>query len=280
MRIDILLARMVSRLQEAGSPSPRVDAEALAMHVLGVDRAWLYTWGDRYWAVWQRARFEALVAARCQGQPIAYLTGEREFWGLALATSSCTLIPRPDTETLVEAALARASSAQGDLLDLGTGTGAIALAFASERPEWQVTGVDIAAEAVELATRNALRHGLHAQFLVSDWFTALSGQRFDLIVSNPPYIDGEDPHLRLGDVRFEPRRALVAADKGLNDIRRIVNQARGHLREGGWLLIEHGYRQAEAVRSILEQHGYHQVASIADLGGNDRVSLGCSGDVV
>lgn len=275
MRVDKLLAGMTSRLQSAGSPSPRIDAEALAMHAWGVDRAWLYTWGDRQRDGWQRAHFEALVAARCQGRPIAYLTGEREFWGLVLATSPCTLIPRPDTETLVEAALARAPSVQGELLDLGTGTGAIALAFASERPGWRVTGVDIDAEAVSLATGNARRHGLGVQFLLSDWFAALPGQRYDLIVSNPPYIDGEDPHLGLGDVRFEPRRALVAADKGLKEIAHIVGQARQYLCEGGWLLVEHGYRQARAVRAMLLQHGYHQVVSIADPGGNDRVSLGC-----
>ncbi|ALM52999.1 peptide chain release factor N(5)-glutamine methyltransferase [Halomonas huangheensis] len=276
MRIDMLVARTASRLQEAGSPTPRLDAEVLAMHVLQVDRAWLYTWGDRLWETWQRARFEALVAARCQGKPVAYLTGEREFWGLALETSPCTLIPRPDTETLVEAALTSTQAESGELLDLGTGTGAIALAFACERPQWRVTGVDVSAEAIALAKRNAVRHNLEARFLVSDWFAAVDGQRFDLIVSNPPYIDAEDPHLVRGDVRHEPRSALVAADQGLSDIRHIVRDARSHLREGGWLMIEHGYGQAEVVRGILNEHGYYQVISISDLGGNDRVSVGCT----
>lgn len=276
MRLDVLLARAASRLAAAGSPSARLDAEALLCHVLGVDRTWLYTWGDREAAPFERARFEALVAARAQGRPVAYLTGEREFWGLRLATAPSTLIPRPDTETLVEAALARApEAATGRLLDLGTGTGAIALAFASERPGWEVLGVDIRPEAVALARHNAERLGLaNARFRESDWFAGLSGERFTLIVSNPPYIAEDDPHLTRGDVRFEPRSALVAGDAGLADLHHLVVAARAHLESGGWLLLEHGWRQAEAVRGALNEAGYGEVASLRDLGGNERVSLG------
>lgn len=279
MSLDHLLARAAARLADAGSPSPRLDAEVLLCHALGVDRTWLYTWGDREAPSEAGARFEALVAARAEGQPVAYLTGEREFWGLSLATSPHTLIPRPDTECLVEAALDHASRPVGRLLDLGTGTGAIALAFASERPGWSVCGVDIRPEAVALARRNAERLGIaNATFLESDWFAALedhdAGERFDLIVSNPPYIAADDPHLVRGDVRFEPHSALVAADGGLADLCHLVREAGRHLLPGGWLLLEHGFEQAESVRAVLEASGYVEVASRVDLGGNPRVSLG------
>lgn len=293
MTLDQLVRHAALRLQAAGSPSPRLDAEVLWMHVTGRDRTWLYTWGDRIWgdrtrgdrtavdsaeARWQQARFDALIAARAQGMPVAYLTGEREFHGLALATSPETLIPRPDTETLVEAALERATAASGRLLDMGTGTGAIALAFAGERPGWQVDGVDIGPEAVALARDNAARLGIgNARFVHGDWFAALADDplpAFDLIVANPPYIDVADPHLRQGDVRFEPRSALVAAEAGLADLRHLVDRAGGYLTPGGWLALEHGHTQARAVRDMLDQAGYARVASLRDLGGHERVTLG------
>lgn len=274
MRLDLLLARAAQRLVAAGSPSARLDAEVLLCHVLGVDRTWLYTWGDREADAEAEARFEALVAEREAGQPVAHLTGEREFWGLRLATSPATLIPRPDTETLVEAALAVAGET-GRLLDLGTGTGAVALAFASERSGWSVTGVDLRAEAVALAADNAARLAIaNARFFVSDWFTSLGDERFELIVSNPPYIAAEDPHLARGDVRFEPRSALVAADEGLADLRHLVAEARRHLAPGGRLMLEHGAGQGAAVREALAAAGYGEVQSRRDLGGHERVSLG------
>ncbi|ATJ82087.1 peptide chain release factor N(5)-glutamine methyltransferase [Halomonas beimenensis] len=274
MRLDLLLARATERLAAAGSPSARLDAEVLLCHVLGVDRTWLYTWGDREAGAETEARFEALVAARVEGRPVAHLTGEREFWGLPLATSPATLIPRPDTETLVEAALERAGPS-GRLLDLGTGTGAVALAFASERPSWTVTGVDLRPEAVSLARDNAARLGLErVRFLASDWFVALAGECFELIVSNPPYIAEDDPHLARGDVRFEPRSALVAAEAGLADLRHLVTASRRHLASEGWLLLEHGAGQGAAVREALAAAGYREVASRCDLAGLERVSLG------
>ncbi len=277
MRLDVLLARAARRLMDAGSPSARLDAEVLLCHVLKVDRTWLYTWSDREADAEAEARFEALIVEREAGHPVAHLTGEREFWGLSLATSPATLIPRPDTETLVEAALAVAGET-GRLLDLGTGTGAVALAFASERPGWAVTGVDLRPEAVALARDNAARHGLaNARFLVSDWFAALDeagDARFELIVSNPPYIADDDPHLARGDVRFEPRSALVAADDGLADLRHLVAAARDHLTPDGWLMLEHGAGQGRAVREALAEAGYREVASRRDLGGHERISLG------
>ncbi|MEQ6918402.1 peptide chain release factor N(5)-glutamine methyltransferase [Halomonas aquatica] len=279
MTLDRLLAQASARLAAAGSPSPRLDAEVLLCHVLGVDRTWLYTWGDRQAPVFEWAQFEALVAARAQGHPIAYLTGEREFWGLRLVTSPHTLIPRPDTERLVEAALAHALRPAGRLLDLGTGTGAIALAFASERPGWSVLGVDIRPEAVCLARHNAERLAItNALFRESDWFAALmdenDGEGFDLIVSNPPYIAAKDPHLARGDVRFEPHSALVADDEGLADLRHVAREACRYLAPGGFLLLEHGFEQAKQVRDVLVAEGYDQVASLRDLGGHPRVSMG------
>ncbi|WP_163574975.1 peptide chain release factor N(5)-glutamine methyltransferase [Halomonas faecis] len=275
MPLDRLLSRAAVRLRAAGSPSPRLDAEVLLCHALGCDRTWLYTWGDREATTLVRARYEALVAARAEGHPVAYLTGEREFWGLALETHSSTLIPRPESETLVDVALALAPVAVGRLLDLGTGTGAIALAFASERPGWSVVGIDHQTEAVALARRNAERLAIgNAAFLVSDWFTALVGERFDVIVANPPYVAADDPHLVNGDVRFEPVSALVAGSDGLDDLRHIVAAACDHLVPGGWLALEHGHAQGAAVREQLSVAGYVEVASCHDLAGHERVSLG------
>ncbi|OWV30780.1 peptide chain release factor N(5)-glutamine methyltransferase [Halomonas campaniensis] len=280
MSLDALLQQAAQRLQRAGSSSPRVDAEVLLCHVLGRDRTWLYTWGDKMCSLWEQARFEALVAARAQGTPVAYLTGEREFWGLRLATSPDTLIPRPDTETLVELALSSVNQPTGRMLDLGTGTGAIALAFASEQPDWQVLGVDLRFEAVALANQNAHSLGItNARFLQSDWFAVLEsydevGTLFDIIVSNPPYIAADDPHLAEGDVRFEPRSALVADACGMADLLHLVNTAQRYLTASGWLLLEHGYQQADVVREALERAGYQNVESVRDLGGHERVTLG------
>jgi release factor glutamine methyltransferase len=275
MRLDALLARAAMRLAGSGSPSPRLDAEVLLCHVLDVDRTWLYTWGDRQVGTFPRARFEALVAARAVGHPVAYLTGQREFWGLALATSPHTLIPRPDTETLVEVLLELAGAAPGRLLDLGTGTGAVALAFASERSDWDVLGVDRVPEATALAESNARRLGMaNVRFMRSDWFSALGRERFTLIASNPPYVEPDDPHLTQGDLRFEPTSALVSAQKGLADLRHLARGGMAHLEPGGWLVMEHGHDQAEAVRQLLEECGYVEVGSRCDLGGRGRVTFG------
>ncbi|WP_394424287.1 peptide chain release factor N(5)-glutamine methyltransferase [Vreelandella stevensii] len=279
MTFDALLSQAAQRLTQAGSPTPRLDAEVLMGCAAQCSRTWLYTWGDRECPTWERARFEALVAARAQGQPVAYLTGEREFWGLRLATSPDTLIPRPDTETLVEVALARAAAPVGRLLDLGTGTGAIALALASEKPGWQVIGADIRPGAVALAERNAAALGIaNARFVLSDWFSAFLSPAeeppFDIIVSNPPYIAADDPHLSQGDVRFEPHSALVADANGMADLLHVIEAARAHLALGGCLAMEHGYQQAASVREALLEAGYRNVESVQDMGGHERVTLG------
>ncbi|WP_085917421.1 peptide chain release factor N(5)-glutamine methyltransferase [Halomonas sp. CSM-2] len=279
MTLDVLLRKATERLVRAGSPSARLDAEVLLGHVIQRDRTWLYTWGDKGCSTWQQARFDALVAARAQGYPVAYLTGEREFWGLRLMTSPDTLIPRPDTETLVALALSRAAQPQGRLLDIGTGTGAIALAFASERPDWQVTGVDLLPAAVALAQKNAAKLGLgNACFEQSDWFSAFAVPRetaaFDVIVANPPYIAADDPHLKRGDVRFEPASALVADADGMADLLHLIVTAKAYLADSGWLMLEHGHDQAAELREAMRVAGYQNVETVRDLGGHERVTLG------
>lgn len=273
MTIDESLRDAAARLP--ASPTSRLDAEVLLAHVCETNRTWLYTWGDRQLTQSQCERFQTLLAQRADGMPVAYLVGSREFWGLNLATSPATLIPRPDTERLVEVALESAPMPTGELLDLGTGTGAVALAFASERPGWQATGVDVAADAVTLAQSNAQRLSIaNARFLQSDWFSALSGYRFGLIVSNPPYIADDDPHLLRDDVRFEPRSALVAEASGMSHLEWLAERAPDYLIPGGWLWMEHGHTQAPRVREILSRRGFHDVSSQRDLAGHERVTGG------
>ncbi|PIJ49965.1 protein-(glutamine-N5) methyltransferase, release factor-specific [Erwinia sp. OLTSP20] len=257
------------------SDSPRADAEILLAFVTGKNRSWLRAFDETVLTGGQLSRLEHLMARREKGEPVAYLTGEREFWSLTLQVSPHTLIPRPDSEVLVECALEKMVTAQGQALDLGSGSGAIALALACERPGWQITGVDRITEAVQLAQLNRENLAIaNARFLCSDWYSALQDQHFDLIVSNPPYIDAADSHLRRGDVRFEPLSALVAGEQGLADIRHIVLHAAGHLHQQGWLLLEHGWQQADHVRQILRDAGFVNVETRRDYGGNDRVTSG------
>lgn len=270
-RVDALLA--AADLPD--SPSARLDAELLLAHVLGKPRSYLRTWPEHEPSAEQVTAFQALLARRRQGEPVAYLLGRQGFWSLQLIVAPHTLIPRPDTELLVETALQLLPPTPLAALDLGTGTGAIALALASERPAWRLTGVDRIDEAVALAERNRAALQLdNASFLPSHWFRALGGQHFALIVSNPPYIRSDDQHLSQGDVRFEPASALVAGRDGLTDLREIIAQAPDHLEHGGWLLLEHGYDQAAAVRELLLARGFAQVESRRDLGGHERISLG------
>ncbi|MEE1947967.1 peptide chain release factor N(5)-glutamine methyltransferase [Pseudomonas alcaligenes] len=257
------------------SPTARLDAELLLAAVLGKPRSYLRTWPEHEPGAEQLAAFAALLERRRAGEPVAYILGHQGFWSLDLEVAPHTLIPRPDTELLVETALQLAPATPQRVLDLGTGSGAIALALASERGGWQVTGVDRIAEAVALAERNRQRLKLgNAEFRQSSWFDGLAGERFGLILSNPPYIAADDRHLGEGDVRFEPLSALVAGVDGLDDIRQIIAQAPRHLQAGGWLLLEHGYDQAEAVRELLAAAGFTAVDSRRDLGGHQRISLG------
>lgn len=257
------------------SPTARLDAELLLAAALGKPRSYLRTWPEHEPNPEQLAAFARMIERRRAGEPVAYILGHQGFWSLELEVAPHTLIPRPDTELLVETALQLAPATPRRVLDLGTGTGAIALALASERGGWRVTGVDRIEEAVALAERNRQRLKLgNVEFRLSSWFDALAGERFDLIVSNPPYIAAHDCHLSEGDVRFEPQSALVAGADGLDDIRLIVSAAPQHLEPGGWLLLEHGYDQAEAVRALLGVAGFHLTESRRDLGGHERISLG------
>ncbi|WP_429216289.1 peptide chain release factor N(5)-glutamine methyltransferase [Aeromonas veronii] len=264
----------------AGGESPRADADVLLCHLLGCRRSYLMTWPERELDAAQQATLQTWLARRLNGEPIAHLVGEREFWSLPLKVSPATLIPRPDTEVLVEQALTRIPQGPCAVLDLGTGTGAIALALKSERPEVDVWAVDRMADAAALARENSAALGLPIEVRDGSWFEPLgepdrdNTPRFAVIVSNPPYIDGADPHLEQGDVRFEPRSALVADDAGLADIRHIVAHAPAYLLSDGWLLLEHGWDQGEAVRQLLRDGGYREVSTVRDYGDNDRVTLG------
>jgi release factor glutamine methyltransferase len=276
MTITEALAAAQSVLTLAANTEVKLEAQLLLRHVLQVDRAWLIAHENDLLSPDTQAKFEALLARRLQGEPIAYILGEREFYGLRLQVTPATLIPRPDTETLVEAALANIpKNGNVHVLDLGTGSGAIALAIAKNRPQSLVLAVDASHTALQVAKHNADRLKIsNVQFILSDWFSALEDQRFEIIVSNPPYIEADDPHLAQGDLRFEPPDALASGKDGLSDIRTIINQCLTHLKPQGWLMLEHGYNQGTAVADLMSAAGLVDVATIKDLGSNNRVTMG------
>lgn len=270
-----IIASLLREAQLPDSPTARLDAELLLAAALGKSRSYLRTWPERIVGSEAAQVFQSHVARRREGEPVAYILGQQGFWSLDLEVAPHTLIPRPETELLVELALHCLPVEQARVLDLGTGTGAIALALACERAAWDVVAVDRVPEAVALAERNRARLGLgNVSVRTSHWFSALAGERFHLIVSNPPYIRSQDPHLSAGDVRFEPASALVSGDDGLDDIRHIVAAAPEHLAPGGWLMLEHGYDQAAQVRELLARQGFEQIESRIDLGNHERVTLG------
>ena len=264
------LAAATQRLGE------RIDAELLLLHVVQQPRSWLFTHADDLLQMDVQRAYDALLGRRETGEPVAYITGRRGFWTLDLEVTPATLIPRPETELLVELALQRLPpDFSGSVADLGTGSGAIALALARERPQAQVIATDTSVAALEVARRNAQRHAIgNVSFTHGDWLAPLAGQRFGLIVSNPPYIEAADPHLACGDLRFEPVSALASGNDGLEDIRRIVGGARSHLDPGGWLLFEHGWNQGDAARALLRDGGYAEVFTAQDLEQRDRASGG------
>ncbi len=253
-----------------------IDARLLLQHSLKVDHAWLIGHINDELTDAQTQSFQQLLARRLEGEPVAYILGMREFYGLPLKTTPATLIPRPDTETLVEEALDKLALYENlKVLDLGTGTGAIALAIAKNRPQAQVTAVDFSHEAFSVAKENAQNLDLaRVRFIQSDWFASLQGEKFDVIVSNPPYIAENDAHLTQGDLRFEPLTALASGKDGLDDIRYIIQAAPSHLNPSGWLMLEHGYDQAEKVVELLKLHGFEQISHAPDLSGTLRVTLG------
>jgi release factor glutamine methyltransferase len=270
-----IIASLLRAAELPDSPTARLDAELLLAAALGKSRSYLHTWPEKIVSSEAALAFSQFLLRRRAGEPVAYILGQQGFWNLDLEVAPHTLIPRPDTELLVETALDLLPATPAKVLDLGTGSGAIALALASERAAWQVTAVDRVLEAVALAERNRQRLQLeNVNVFTSHWFSALADQRFDLIISNPPYIAAGDVHLAEGDVRFEPESALVAGADGLDDIREIIAASVQHLNAGGWLMLEHGYDQASAVRELLLAAGYAQVESRKDLGGHERITLG------
>ncbi len=280
MTVSAALAEASRQLTERLSLSAaeaRIEVQALLRRALGsVSRAWLMTHAEQALTAEQAAEFRALIERRLAGEPVAYILGRREFYGLAFAVTPAVLIPRPDTEILVEAALRCIPERQPcRVLDLGTGSGAVAIAIAIQRPRAGVVGVDGSPAALALAARNAAALGAgNLTLMPSDWFSALQGEVFEVIVGNPPYIAVDDPHLVQGDLRFEPREALVSGRDGLDAIRCIVAQVPAHLAAGGWLLLEHGYDQAETVAELLRAQGFAEVGHVADLAGIWRVTLG------
>lgn len=278
MTYQCWLRQAIACLQ--ASENPRREAEILLAWVSGKPRSFILAFAETTLNNVQQQQLADLLARRQRGEPIAYLTGEREFWSLPLRVSPATLIPRPDTECLVEQALIRLPATACHILELGTGSGAIALALASERPDCQVTALDIVPQAVALACDNVRRLALtNVRVLQSDWFAALmpGDQQFAMIVSNPPYIAANDQHLQQGDLRFEPRSALVAEDQGLADLATLIHDARAFLQPAGWLLLEHGWQQGRAVRQLLQQSGYQGIVTCQDYAGCERVSLAQAG---
>lgn len=268
-----LLARAVAMLHD---DTARLDAEVLLAACLGKPRSYLHAWPEHVVQDAALAQYTDWIRRRATGEPVAHLTGMREFWSLSLTVTPDTLIPRPETETLVELALDRIPAGRPcRVADLGTGSGAIALAIASERPRCEVIATDISAAALAVARSNAGRLGIrNVRFLAGHWCKPLAASPFDVIVSNPPYIDPDDPHLSTGDVQFEPRPALVAGGQGMDELEQIAACAIGHLQPGGWLALEHGYDQGDRMLRLLHASGYIEISDHADAAGLSRVTLG------
>ena len=280
--MSFTIAKLLRRSSdlELVSESATLEIELLLSHVIKKDRIWLKTWPDFQLKDEQVLFFNQLFDRRLQGEPLAFILGFKGFWTLDYAVNSNTLIPRPETELLVEIALSLELNDNSKVIDLGTGTGAIALALASERPSWQIDATDAVHQALELAEFNRNMFGLtNVNIFYSDWFDSVSrrdsASSYDLIVSNPPYIEQNDPHLQQGDVRFEPSSALVAGLDGLDALRIIIEQAPMHLSPNGWLLVEHGYDQGSSVRRLFDLTGFKQIKTHADLNLQDRITAGC-----
>jgi len=275
MIISELLKKSTTQLEKI-SDSARLDSEVLLCSVLEKNRSYLMTWPEKKLSENQLKHFQKILEQRLQGNPIAHITGHKEFWSLDLKISKNTLIPRPETELLVEQVLEQFPAVTNKkLLDLGTGSGAIALAIASERPHWDITATDQSATALKIAQENAQRLNItNIEFKHGSWYQAVADIKFDIIVSNPPYIVNTDPHLKLGDVRFEPLSALASGTDGLDDINEIANQAKQHLNQGGFLIIEHGYDQQTAVNDIFNKAGFNNVTQTLDLSNNPRNTFG------
>ena len=270
-----MLREARQRLQPS-SPSPALDASVLLCHVLDCAPSHLIARPDRPLSPEQQSRFDQALQQRLHGRPVAYITGEKEFWSLSLSVTPDVLIPRPETETLVEFALAHFADTEPlEIADIGTGSGAIACALAIERPRWIITATDASAAALQVAHSNVSAFGLeNVRLRHGCWYEPLAGLEFDLIVSNPPYVAAGDPHLSQGDVRFEPVAALASGEHGMDAITHLVQEARNHLKAGGWLAVEHGYDQQQQVYDRFADNGFANIIQLADLAGQPRVTAG------
>ncbi|WP_455220526.1 peptide chain release factor N(5)-glutamine methyltransferase [Kaarinaea lacus] len=270
------IAEASANINQLADVAAKLEAEILLAYLLKKSRSYLHTWPEQSLEPHVLDQYQALVQRRCRGEPIAYITEQREFWGLPLIVSPTTLIPRPETERLVEIALQKIPANKSWLIaDLGTGSGALALALASERPLSHIVGTDISEAALAIAEQNRRQLKLeNVRFALGRWFDPVFDLRFDLVVSNPPYVASNDPHLQEGDLRFEPQQALSAGPDGLEAIREIVASAINHLKPGAWLMLEHGYNQGEAVINLLEKSGFHHVLCHEDYAARERATEG------
>lgn len=274
MTLKYILHHAATQLAEF--PTPKLDAEILLSFVLNVSRSYLYSHSDERIDKEKQVIFESLLKRRIQGEPIAYIVGHQEFWSMDFEVTKDVLIPRRETELLVETVFEiLPADKKCSVLDLGSGSGAIALAIAKERPHWKISGVDQSEKAIQLARKNQKHLNIsNVTFTESNWFSALNKKRFDLIVSNPPYISEQDPHLNQGDIRFEPKEALISGKDGLDDILKISAEAIKHLKSNGYLIFEHGYNQSEAVKKILQKNQFMLIEARKDLSGIDRITFG------
>lgn len=275
MNIQQALQQADSSLSEV-SPTATLDAQVLLSHVLQCNTAHIAAWPEKDLSKEQQTKYLYLIQQRSQGIPVAYLTQQREFWSLIFAVNDSTLIPRPDTETLVEYILSNFNDKDDlTLLDLGTGTGAIAISIASERPSWQIVASDFSEDALVLAKQNSETHQTsRITFIQSDWFTEISRSNFDIIVCNPPYIAADDPHLQQGDVRFEPESALISGEAGMDDIEHLCLHAKDHLKDGGSFIVEHGYNQQHLVAECFAKNNFIDIEQKQDLAGHVRMTAG------
>ncbi|MFV9615623.1 MAG: peptide chain release factor N(5)-glutamine methyltransferase [Gammaproteobacteria bacterium] len=275
MNIQQALQQASQDLTES-SPTARLDAQVLLTHVLQCNTAHLAAWPEKVLNEEQTSQYLQLIQQRKKGVPVAYLTGSREFWSLNFAVNNSTLIPRPETETLIEYILDKFSDREKiKLLDMGTGTGAIAITIATEKPGWEIVASERVAEALKLARGNSNSHQTNnISFIQSNWFNNIKDNDFDIIVSNPPYIAKDDPHLQAGDVRFEPQSALSAGTAGMDDIEHLCLHAKNHLKNNAWLIIEHGYNQSQLVTECFAKNGFTQIEQKQDLSGHIRMTAG------
>ena len=274
LTLKLCVSEVAQHLASAGIDSARLDAECLISHVLERPRSYLYAYADIEIEALYLDKIREVLARRLSGEPVAYILGEKEFWSMSMNVGPGVLIPRPDTECLVECVLDLPLPDDAGVVDLGTGTGAMAIALAKERPCWHVCAVDKSPQALAYAAQNRRRHAVDQTSIIgADWLSAFAGECFHAVIANPPYIDELDPHLMCGDVRFEPRSALVASDRGMHDLRVIADHARRCLRRDGYLVLEHGYRQGPATKSLLKSLGYSAATTLSDIAGNPRASL-------